>query len=223
MTKKKILIISFLLAFCSLCYELLFSQIISIFIGSTILSYSLGIGVFVLALGVGSFLCDQLSDKAKNLSRLFYIELTLSLLGILGGYAEIILAQMTVFFPFFLRLLILFTPIAAIGLLSGMELPLLMGLKEKTQEKFYILGTDFIGMFTAALLFPLFFFGMGLFPTGIIVALINLIIAYTLLPVKKNYIKKIIVFLTGISAFLLWVFDSQLFLLRQSLFLEGVL
>ena len=214
---------SFLLAFCSLCYELLFSQVISIFIGSTILSYSLGIGVFVLALGVGSFICDQLSDKEKNLNRLFYIELTLSLFGILGGYAEIIMAQLTIFFPFYLRLLILFTPIVAIGLLSGMELPLLMGLKEKTQEKFYILGTDFIGMFTAALLFPLFFFWLGLFPTGIIVALINLIIAYTLLPAKKKYIKKLITFLTGVSAILLWIFDSQLFSLRQSLFLEGIL
>ena len=223
MTKKKILLISFLLAFCSLCYELLFSQIISIFIGSTILSYSLGIGVFVLALGVGSFICDQWPDKSKNISRLFYIELTLSLLGILGGYAEIILAQLTTFFPFFLRLFILFIPIVVIGLLSGMELPLLMSLKEKTQEKFYILGTDFIGMFTAALLFPLFFFGMGLFPTSILVALVNLIIAYTLLPVKKNYIKKVIISLTGVSAILLWIFDSQLFLLRQSLFLEGIL
>lgn len=223
MTKRKILLISFLLAFCSLCYELLFSQTISIFIGSTILSYSLGIGVFVLALGVGSFICDQLSDKTKNLSRLFYIELILSLLGILGGYAEIILAQLTISFPFFLRLLILFAPIAAIGILSGMELPLLMGLKEKDQEKFYILGTDFIGMFTAALLFPFFFFWLGLFPAGIIIALINLIIAYTLLPAKKKYIKKSILFFTGISAILLWVFDSQLFLLRQSLFLEGIL
>ena len=223
MTARKILLISFLLAFCSLCYELLFSQIISIFIGSTILSYSLGIGVFVLALGTGSFICDQWFDKTKNPSRLFYIELALSLIGILGGYVEIILAQLITPFPFFLRLLILFIPIVIIGLLSGMELPLLMGLKEKTREKLYILGTDFIGMFTATLLFPLFFFGMGLFPTGLIVALINLIIAYTLLPSEKNYIKKFIISLIGVSAILLWIFDSQLFLLRQSLFLEGIL
>ena len=103
MIKRQILFISFLLAFCSLCYELLFSQIISIFIGSTILSYSLGIGVFVLALGAGSVICDQFSDKSKNLKRLFYIELILSLLGILGGYAEIILAQLTIPWALYLK------------------------------------------------------------------------------------------------------------------------
>ena len=98
-----------------------------------------------------------------------------------------------------------------------------MGLKEKTQDKFYILGTDCIGMFTAALLFPLFFFWLGLFPTGIIVALLNLTIAYKLLPEKKNYIKKLLVSIIGVLALLLWVFEPHLSSLRQSLFLEGVL
>ena len=164
MTKKKILIISFLLAFCSLCYELLFSQIISIFIGSTILSYSLGIGVFVLALGVGSFLCDQLSDKAKNLSRLFYIELTLSLLGILGGYAEIILAQMTVFFPFFPTTPYLIYPYSSYRTIIRHGITLTHGIKRKNPRKVLHFRYGFYWYVYSRFTIPSLFFWDGAFP-----------------------------------------------------------
>ena len=222
--KNSILFISFLLAFCSLFYELIFSQLISVFMGSTILGYSLGIGTFVLALGIGSIVYDTLlSNQSKNLKRLFYIELALSLSGLIGGYVTIIFAQFITSFPFLLQSLILLLPIVIIGFLSGMELPLLMGEKQELKEKFHILGLDCIGMFSAAILFPACFFLLGLFKTGIIVSCINLGVAYTLLPPKKACIvEKIIILLIGVGACLLFIFDSHLSLFRQSLFLKGI-
>ena len=220
---SSILLISFLLAFCSLFYELIFSQLISVFIGSTILSYSLGIGVFVLALGIGSVFYDTLlSNKSKNLKRLFYIELALAFSGLVGGYVVIIFAQLITSFPFLLQTIILLFPIIIVGFLSGMELPLLMGEKQELKEKLPILGLDFIGMFSAAILFPVCFFLLGLFKTSIIISFINLGVAYTLLPKKNLIIEKIIILFIAVGACLLFIFDFHLSLFRQSLFLRGI-
>ena len=235
--------IAFILAFCSLFYELLFSQMISVFIGNTILSYSLAIGVFVLALGFGSILCDRWpgsktkytshsdkkinasSDETSSLKLLFFIEIALSLLGLLGGYIEFFLAQATTHFPFSLRFIALLLPVFVIGTLSGFELPLLMKAKQNMNEKFYVLSADYSGMFVSALLFPVLFFWQGLFKSFIIISFINLLVAYALLPKnKKHIVEKLILLAIGVFAILLWVFtplNTHLSLLKLPIFFGG--
>ncbi len=217
--KKEFMFITFLLAFCSLFYELIFSQLISIFIGSVIFSYSLGIGVFILGLGLGAFLCDRLTDKSKYIEQLFYIEIALAIYALIGLYVGIILAQVTTFYPTTLRYIIFFIPILAVGIVSGLELPLLMKIRNKIEEKFYVLGFDFVGMFVASLLFPIFFFTLGLFKAATTIAIINLLAAYRLAPFKKFGKEKLIVIFLLLIATLLWLFDSHLIPLREYLFL----
>ena len=50
--------LTFLLAFCSIVYELLLGQALAAFLGNTVLRYSVTIGLFLLAKGIGAWLAE---------------------------------------------------------------------------------------------------------------------------------------------------------------------
>ena len=70
------------------------------------------------------------------------------------------------------------------------------------EEKFYVLGFDFVGMFVASLLFPISFFTLGLFKTATTISIINLLVAYRLSPSKEFGKEKwLVIFLLLIAIF----------------------
>ena len=50
--------ITFILAFCSMAYELLLGQSLSAFMGNTVLRYSVTIGLYMLSMGIGSLMAE---------------------------------------------------------------------------------------------------------------------------------------------------------------------
>ena len=50
--------ITFILAFCSIVYELLLGQTLSAFLGNTVLRYSVTIGLYMMSLGIGSMIAE---------------------------------------------------------------------------------------------------------------------------------------------------------------------
>ena len=48
----------FVLAFCSIVYELLLGQALSAFLGNTVLRYSVTIGLYMMSLGIGSMIAE---------------------------------------------------------------------------------------------------------------------------------------------------------------------
>jgi spermidine synthase len=85
MLKNKNIIqyITVVVAFCSIIYELLFSQVLTVIFGSSVIMYSLTIGLFLFALGLGSLLFEKF--QKRKLEKFFFdVELLLSITGIIG-------------------------------------------------------------------------------------------------------------------------------------------
>lgn len=159
------------IATCGLIYELLAGTLASYVLGDSVTQFSLIIGVYLSALGVGAWVSSFIR---KNLARTFVeVELGVALLG--GTSAPLLFlsfAQLTWFQP------ILFGVVFSIGVLVGLELPLLMRiLKDHLDFEDLIsrvLAVDYIGALVASLLFPMLLVPrLGLVRTSLVFGLLN--------------------------------------------------
>lgn len=117
--------VTFVVAFCSIAYELVYSEFLTVFYGGTVLRYSVTIGLYMFSLGVGAFLSPQLGDTESNFLR---TELYLALAGPLGAGLIVgvnAVPQVVVPGSRTLGLVVSHVPILVVGLLSGFEIPLL--------------------------------------------------------------------------------------------------
>lgn len=158
-----------MLAACSLIYELLIAQLISVFAGNTVVWYALTIGVFLVGMGIGSLLVGPLLQRSNPVRALFWTEAALCLLGALSPHALHIAAldvlwtaEANAWFVgggmFFLAAICI---ALTIGVLTGIELPLLMQLARggKTgagkPSSPQLLAADYFGSLAGALSFSL--------------------------------------------------------------------
>ncbi len=214
-----VLIISvFIAGLCSIVYELLIGTASSYFLGDSVRQFSLTIGLYMAAMGIGSY-ASRLIRK-HLLSSFIGVEI---LLGFLGGISIPILYvcyAYTSSYTFFMVILILL-----IGILIGLEIPLLTRL----MERYYslkinisnVLSVDYLGALIATLLFPFVFLPlMGTFRSSLFFGLINMGIGYLNLwcfreELKISHRKFYYLLSTGICLFLgLMLFFSQ-FMLKQ--------
>src|SRR5438045_5794480 len=156
---------------CGLIYELLAGTVASYVIGDSITQFSLIIGIYLSALGVGAWL-SRFIDRDLA-ARFVEIEIAVALVGGLSapllffGFARLQWFQ-----------LFLFLIVFVIGVLVGLELPILMRiLREQLDFKELvsrILSFDYIGSLIAAVLFPLFLVPrIGLVRTSIVFGFLN--------------------------------------------------
>ncbi len=160
-----------IIATCGLIYELLAGTLASYVLGDSVTQFSLIIGIYLFALGAGAWLSQFIESGLAR--RFIEIELGVALLG--GASAPLL-------FLSFARLsyfsVVLYGIVFVIGVLVGLELPLLMRiLKDQLAFKDLVsrvLTFDYIGSLVAALLFPLFFVPrLGLVRTSLIFGLFN--------------------------------------------------
>ena len=176
MNKLTVLIFSFLLAFCSLFYELVYAQILSVCIGGTKTQYLITISLFTSALGLGSLVFKYFFDSHSPRKLLFNIELLLVVLGSLGPFLITWLLEGSSDSAFLQNLKVTFSYffIFLIGLLSGFELPCLFKLQDNAHGS--ILAADYAGMLAASLLFPFVFLPeLGTAASTLFVANINVV------------------------------------------------
>jgi spermidine synthase len=161
----------FVVATCGLVYELLAGTLASYVLGEAVTQFSIIIGIYLSALGVGAWL-SRFVDT--GLARCF-IEVELGV-ALLGGSSGLLL-----FFSF-ARLswfhFVLFAVVFAIGVLVGLELPLLMRIiKDQLEFKDLVarvLAFDYIGALVASLLFPLFLIPkLGVVRTPLVFGMLN--------------------------------------------------
>lgn len=172
MNRTPILFLNVLvIAACGLIYELLAGTVASYVLGDSVTQFSLIIGLYLSALGVGAWLSRFLDRDLA--ARFVDVELAVALIG---GFSAPML------FLGFARLewfrLFLYLVVFAIGVLVGLELPILMRiLKEHLDFKELVsrvLSFDYIGSLFAAVLFPMFLVPrLGLVRTSIIFGLLN--------------------------------------------------
>jgi spermidine synthase len=142
----------FVVAICGLVYELLAGTLGSYLLGDSVTQFSLVIGLYLSAMGVGAWLSRRLDG---NLARRF-LEIELAV-AIVGGVSAPVLFLCFGTVVHFQAVLLGF--VASIGVLVGLELPILMRLLEG-QVEFKdlisrVLTFDYIGALAASLMFPL--------------------------------------------------------------------
>ena len=159
------------IATCGLVYELLAGTLASYVLGDSITQFSLIIGIYLFAMGVGSWL-SRFIDKA--LARRFIdIELAVAILG--GTSAPLLFLTFAHVSYFYL---ILYLVVFGIGVLVGLEIPLLMRiLKDNLEFKDLVsrvLAFDYIGALVASLLFPILLVPkLGLVRTSLLFGMFN--------------------------------------------------
>jgi len=165
----------FLIAACGLVYELIAGALASYLLGDSILQFSTVIGAYLFAMGIGSWLSRYITRAL--VARFISIEL---MVGLLGGFSSTLL-----FFAFAYAQgfrLLLYGLVLAIGVLVGLEIPLLMRiLRERYQLRELVanvLTFDYLGALGASLLFPLFLVPrLGLVRGAMLFGLINALVA----------------------------------------------
>jgi len=160
-----------IIATCGLVYELLAGTLASYVLGDSVTQFSLIIGIYLFAMGVGSWLSRFFdTDLARR-----FIEVELGI-AILGGFSAPLLflsfARISYFY------IVLYFVVFAIGVLVGLELPLLMRiLKDNLNFKDLVsrvLAFDYIGALVASLLFPVLLVPrLGLVRTSLLFGMLN--------------------------------------------------
>lgn len=173
--------LTLILAFCSVVYELLLGQTLSAFLGNTVLRYSVTIGLYMLSMGIGALFVRERMLRIP-VTTLLVIELGLA---ILGGYSLgfLFLASYAGLQGLGFSLLA-HSLIIVIGILTGIEIPLLMAIRAKEREgkENRVLGVDYIGAFFGTLAFAFVFYPQfGLTLTGFSVAAVNAFVGLLLL------------------------------------------
>ena len=147
-----LLITAFAISTCGLIYELIAGTVASYLLGDSVTQFSIVIGVYMFSMGIGSYFSRFIE---KNLM-LTFVEVEL-LVGMVGGSSAAIL------FLFFEHVesfrILLYGLVSIIGILIGLEIPLLMRvLKDRLQFKelvSQVFTFDYVGALIASVLFPL--------------------------------------------------------------------
>ena len=160
-----------LIAACGLIYELVAGALASYLLGDSVMQFSTVIGTYLFAMGIGSWLSRFIGRCV--IARFVAIEL---MVAVVGGFSSTLLFlafAWTDAFRFTLYLLV-----GIIGILVGLEIPLLMRiLRDKYEFKDVVanvLTFDYLGALGASLLFPIVLVPrLGLVRAALLFGLIN--------------------------------------------------
>jgi spermidine synthase len=160
-----------LVAACGLIYELVAGTLASYLVGDSVFQFSTIIGTYLFAMGIGSALSRFLHRGLVH--RFVCIEL---LLGVIGGFSSALLMLAFAFTQGFE--LILYALVIVMGVLVGLEIPLLMRIvKDRYQFRdviAHVLTFDYLGALGASLLFPILLVPrLGLVRSAMLFGLIN--------------------------------------------------
>lgn len=202
---------TFLIAACALGYELLIGSVSSYLLGNSVAHFSLTIGLFLSFMGVGSFFSKHIEKRL--LDRFILIEI---FLGLIGGFATLLLYTAFTFTPYFYLVAIVL--IGIIGTLIGFEIPIMTRVVERHQKLSHavahVFTADYLGSLVASLAFALVFLPwFGLMRSALVFGLLNIIAAGITLFEFRHLIEKkktLSLLVTGAAILLgLGVFTSQ--------------
>ncbi len=172
----RVLLVSvFVIATCGLVYEFLAGTIASYLLGDSVTQFSTVIGAYLFSMGIGSWI----SRFVRRRLVAWFIQVEI-LVGLAGGVSA------TLLFLSFTELasfrVVLYSLVAVIGTLVGLEIPLLMRiLKEELRFEDLVskvLALDYLGALAASLLFPLWLVPrVGLVQTAFLFGIANVGVA----------------------------------------------
>ena len=174
---KLLMLTTLIISGCSIIYEVLISSVSSYLVGDSIKQFSITIGLYMSAMGLGSYLSKYIK---KNLFD-FFVSVEIGV-GIFGG-----LSALTLFMSY-VKIenynLVMYIQIILIGILVGLEIPLLTRIIEENNPNLRVtLSTlfsfDYIGGLIGSVAFPLILLPeMGYFATSFLTGCLNILVAF---------------------------------------------
>jgi spermidine synthase len=163
------------IATSGLVYELIAGTMASYVLGDSVAQFSFVIGLYLFAMGLGSYASKHI--ERDLLRRFVEIELAIALIG--GFSAPALFLVYTSFGAFRIAL---YSLVVLVGMLVGLEIPLLirlleyqLALKDLVAR---VLSLDYVGALFASLLFPLVLLPrLGIHKTSLLVGLLNALVA----------------------------------------------
>src|SRR6476659_7644277 len=190
------------IATCGLIYELIVGTLASYLLGDSVTQFSTVIGVYLFAMGIGSYLSKYVHD---GLIAVFVrVEL---IIGLVGGFSATALFMLFPHVQFFRT--VLYALILLIGILVGLEIPLLLRiLKGRFEFKDLVSKVftfDYIGALLASLLFPLVLVPYcGLARSGFLFGILNGAVGLVALWALRDQIRGVrALWIQGISVLVL--------------------
>ncbi|TIT82945.1 MAG: polyamine aminopropyltransferase, partial [Mesorhizobium sp.] len=174
---------AFVIATCGLVYELIAGTLASYLLGDSVTQFSTIIGAYLFAMGVGSWLSRYIE---RNLLAYFVrIELMVGAIGGSSAAVLFILFDQVASFRLWLYFLV-----GVIGILVGVEIPLLLRIlegrlafKDLVSKVFTF---DYVGALFASLLFPLVLVPhLGLIRSAFLFGILNTMVAIWMLYANK--------------------------------------
>jgi spermidine synthase len=175
--ESNILLISIMIvALCGIVYELIIGTVSSYLLGNSVYQFSMTIGFFMFAMGVGSYISRFIGSRL--IQAFVVVELVL---GIIGGLCSISLFMMFPFAPWLYKTA-MFSFIFTIGMLVGLEIPLLtrvLAVRKGTRRSIAdVMSLDYVGALIGSVAFPLLLLpSLGLITASFAIGLINLLVA----------------------------------------------
>ena len=166
----------FVVAACGLVYELVAGTISSYLLGDAVTQFSLVIGVFLCAMGLGAY-CAQFIRHGL-LKAFIEIEIWI---GLIGGLSSIAMFTVSALAGSVFEI-VFFCICIAIGMLIGIEIPLLVRIIKAYQgvstTLSRVLALDYIGALAGSVLFPFLVLPyLGLSRASVVFGIMNLAIA----------------------------------------------
>jgi spermidine synthase len=188
---NRVLVLSvFVVASCGLAYELIAGALSSYLLGDSVLQFSSIIGCYLFAMGVGAHFSKYIPED-EVLDRFVDIEL---LIALIGGVSATLL-----FFAFSWLATpfrsVLYAVVFLIGMMVGMEVPLVMRALNQRQGEFKeivskVLTFDYLGALAVSLLFPLLLAPkLGLARTAFLFGICNALVALWMTKLFQNVLK----------------------------------
>jgi spermidine synthase len=151
------------------------SALASYLLGDSVLQFSTVIGTYLFAMGIGSWMSRYITRGL--VTRFVTIEL---MVGLIGGFSSMLLFMAFAYSTAFR--FTLYSTVTAIGILVGLEIPLLMRiLRDRFDFKDVVanvLTFDYLGALAASLAFPILLVPhLGLVRSAVLFGMINAAIA----------------------------------------------
>lgn len=207
---KLLMLTTLIISGCSIIYEVLISSVSSYLVGDSIKQFSITIGLYMSAMGIGSYLSRFVR---KYLFDWFvFVEIGV---GVLGGFTSAILFVSYVHLEAYT--LVMYIQIIAIGILVGLEIPLLTRIIEENIPNLRmtlssLFSFDYIGGLIGSIAFPLLLLPqLGYFTTSFVTGSLNIIVALVIVWQYREKIKRFKMFSTIAAVSLLIMIGGSLF------------
>lgn len=221
--------IVFVVAICSLVYEVLLSTLSSYLIWNSVVQFTLTIWLFLLWLWIGSYLSKFFKNSFKTFLNIEII------LGILWAFSVLIIKWAYILFVDYNLLFVLFYffYVILIWSLTGFEVPLIADIVDKKDDEkselkeivWDVFTYDYIGSLVATFLFPFLLLPyLWLTYTAFLVGFFNILVALLFLiqDRTKEQLLKLKLFYSSFIKILLWMLVIILWAIYANIKFENI-